>query len=175
MPDTFYPIGSVLPYAGPITADSEEQIINAGFIPCDGRGLPKSSVGYAALLTVIGSMYGGNNTTFYVPDYRGMFLRGVDAGTGRDPDTATRGFPRPDLPVGKQGNSGDNVGSLQSCNIVNHNHGYSMHTGSHHCNRGSKIGPGVYTGDTSVQTSSSAGGSEARPVNLYTNYVIRYA
>ncbi|HVZ40128.1 MAG TPA: phage tail protein [Candidatus Kapabacteria bacterium] len=174
MADNFYPIGSVLPYAGPINQSSEGVLIAQGFIPCDGRPLSNTSPQYAALLQAIGGAYGQDATHFYVPDYRGIFHRGVDAGAGRDPNSSSRTVPRPDLPSGGQGNSGNNVGSLQAFQIASHTHQYSRHKDTHKCNLGSLIGPGVFTGGTVSKTSGETGNTETRPVNLYTNYVIRY-
>jgi microcystin-dependent protein len=174
MSDNFFPIGSVLPYAGGVSSSNENQLIQAGYIPCDGRGLSLTDPDYSALKSVIGNAYGADANLFYVPDYRGRFLRGVDDKAGNDPDANSRTAPRPDLPLGDQGNTGDAVGSLQGCQIRSHSHTYSMHTGSHKCNYGSLIGPGVFTGGTAQATSSSTGGLETRPVNLYVNYVIRY-
>jgi hypothetical protein len=46
-------------------------------------------------------------TTFNIPDYRGVFLRGVDGGTTRDPDSASR------VAMNSGGNTGANVGTIQ--------------------------------------------------------------
>lgn len=166
------PIGGIVPYAGSISPANEAQLIAAGYIPCDGRGLALSNAAYTALQQIIGTAYGGDGVNFYVPDCRGVFLRGVDNGAGNDPDAGTRAAPRPDLATA--GNAGDAVGSLQPCNIAQHAHTYLMHTGDHNCNYGSLVGPGVYTGATSSETSGTAGAVESRPVNVYANYLIRY-
>lgn len=64
------PPGTVIAYAG---SDAP-----AGWLICDGASLSKTT--YAALYGVIGTTYGGTSTTFLIPDYRGFFLRGLDAG-----------------------------------------------------------------------------------------------
>lgn len=167
----FYPIGSILPYAGPIDKSDEGQLINQGFMPCDGRPLSKADAKYQALQTVLGGAFGADANSFYVPDCRGQFLRGVDGGSGCDPDAATRSAPRPDL--ASNGNAGDAVGSVQASATGRHSHTYTMHNDSHNCHRGSLIGPGVYwEGNEAAQTSSSTGGTESRPTNLYVFHVI---
>ena len=71
---------------------------------CDGRPLRKDD--YPALFQAIGTAYGDGTTDtdrtktvsgydFNAPDLRGLFLRGVDGGAGRDPDVATREPLRP--------------------------------------------------------------------------------
>lgn len=55
-----------------------------GFLVCDGSVLEISS--YSALFAYLGNLYGGDGvTTFAVPDLRGQFIRGWDAGAGVDP------------------------------------------------------------------------------------------
>jgi microcystin-dependent protein len=55
-----------------------------GWLACDG-GLYSRSV-YADLFAAIGTTYGAGDgsTTFNVPDLRGEFVRGLDAGRGVD-------------------------------------------------------------------------------------------
>lgn len=68
------PIGTVIYYAA--------NAVPSGFLPCDGRSL--SNVTYSALFSVIGYSYGGSSGSFKLPDLRGEFIRGFDAGRGVD-------------------------------------------------------------------------------------------
>ena len=103
------PVGTIYPYGGKI------KTIPKGFLLCDGRILKKEE--YPDLFASIGTSF-GNGTgkgTFNIPDFRGVFLRGQDLGSGRDPDTNNRVSLN-------NGTSGDNVGSYQDCEIQSHNH-----------------------------------------------------
>lgn len=57
----------------------------SGWLICDGSAVSRST--YADLFLAIGTAYGSGDgtTTFNIPDYRGRFMRGFDAGAGRDP------------------------------------------------------------------------------------------
>lgn len=57
----------------------------AGWLLCRGQAVSRTT--YAALFAAIGINYGGGDgvTTFNVPDMRGEFPRGHDAGRGVDP------------------------------------------------------------------------------------------
>lgn len=52
----------------------------AGYLYCDGRAVSRTD--YARLFAAIGTQYGAGDgsTTFNVPDFRGMFLRGFSDG-----------------------------------------------------------------------------------------------
>lgn len=54
----------------------------SGFLLCNGGAL--STTTYAALFAIIGYTYGGSGGTFNLPDLRGEFIRGWDAGRGVD-------------------------------------------------------------------------------------------
>ncbi|WP_208433473.1 phage tail protein, partial [Bartonella elizabethae] len=56
-----------------------------GWLVCDGRAYLRSS--YRALFDAIGTTWGAGDgvSTFNVPDFRGMFLRGMDYERGLDP------------------------------------------------------------------------------------------
>lgn len=60
--------------------------VSAGIeiVPCDGRALSRTT--YSELFSLLGTAFGAGNgsTTFNIPDYRGLFLRGWDGGSGRD-------------------------------------------------------------------------------------------
>jgi microcystin-dependent protein len=172
-----YPIGSILAYGGHFTSTSESDLINAGFIPCDGRPLSFTDPKYQALKNVIGHSYGGDDTHFYVPDYRGRFLRGTDLGAGRDHDAGSRTAPNPSMK--QPGNTGDSVGSVQPCALQQHTHGYKRHKDTHKIDYGGLMTPGVFKTNTSSGTSGKTPsktneGLETRPKNMNINYVIVY-
>ena len=98
-------IGTVLAYASVVDEASPPP---EGWLLCDGSEVSRQT--YAALFKVIGTLHGSGDgvVTFTLPDYCGRFLRGVDDGTGRDPDANTREATE----IG--GATGDRVGSVQS-------------------------------------------------------------
>ncbi|WFS26262.1 MULTISPECIES: phage tail protein [Rhizobium] len=80
-------------------------------------------VAYPELYAVLGGLYGERNygvsPEFRIPDYRGLFLRGFDAGAGMDPDAMQRQDPT--------GNNVANVvRSLQYEAIQVHSHSYDV-------------------------------------------------
>ena len=56
----------------------------AGWLVCDGAAVSRSA--YAGLFAAIGVVFGAGDgsTTFNLPDLRGEFIRGLDAGRGVD-------------------------------------------------------------------------------------------
>jgi microcystin-dependent protein len=192
------PPGSVLPYMGGDTSDDLLDLEQSGWFLCDGRliddlsdeGLSRSEKEeFKALLT-----RSGNPDPNHLPDLRGYFLRGADRSSGRDPDIASRsgtgnkiGSTQDDefrshthsgstssansttddastgdnlnvstvqlLPAAGPGADGPVVVNGVSINNVNHHHTLGSSTGS--------------------ASSSSVGGSETRPRNVYVNYIIK--
>ena len=153
------PVGTVLTYTGDTAPE--------GWLMCHGAAISRAD--YSALYAVIGDRFGYGNgaTTFHIPDFRGMFLRGRDAGAGLDPDRETR------IALKTGGAIGDQVGSFQYYQLQSHNHGgipvYS----------GVRFGPIIYspataTIGTTMNATDVTGGSETRPVNIYVNYIIKY-
>ncbi len=127
---SLYPVGSVLPYAGSLTPTSESTLIAQGFLPCDGRALGNTDPQYQKLLKVIGTAYGATKTTFCVPDYRGIFLRGTDGGAGVDPmrppgRRRSRRWPSPATPATRSG-------SMQPGGLQSHTHSYASAGGDYH-------------------------------------------
>jgi hypothetical protein len=162
------PIGSIIPYAGHDSQENPAVNLPPGWLLCNGQTVSRST--YAALYQVISDLYGSgdSSTTFNLPDYRGMFLRGVDAGAGNDPDSAAR-----TAQVNQSGGSGSatgkEVGSRQADEFANHTHFYwqAQYTGGH----------GEFDGssdwNSNQTTTGSNGGNETRPKNVYVNYLIR--
>jgi microcystin-dependent protein len=114
------PIGGVIAFAG-----DPSLIDNNKWTVCDGKSLEISK--NVELFKVIKWTYGYGNDVenrrfFSVPDYRGVFLRGLDQGAGRDPDAVTRVLPYNDKVA-----YGDKVGSKQLDAIQSHKHLDSGH------------------------------------------------
>ncbi|AQW81280.1 phage tail protein [Campylobacter pinnipediorum] len=63
------PPGTIIAFAGNISNKP------SGFLECNGASLSKST--YSKLYSAIGTTYGGSGSNFNLPDFRGMFLRGV--------------------------------------------------------------------------------------------------
>lgn len=171
-----YLVGSVFPYAGPLTDANVVNSLNAaGFVPCDGRPLSKKPDSpYIGLYRVIGDSFGADETNFYVPDLRGRFVRATDYGSGNDPDPVQRKAPRTDLP--QKGNAGDKVGSVQESTFQDHKHTFQMKSGDNKCNEGSLSSGRVHKKLTTPNFSQSqlVGGNETRPKNQYANFLIAY-
>jgi microcystin-dependent protein len=103
-----------------------------GWLSCDGSLISRTT--YSGLFSVVGTLYGvgDGSTTFNLPDLRGEFIRGFDAGRGVD--------------------SGRVFGTSQLDQMQRLTGGYN--TSSEHFNVGS--GVGVFT-DTAVNTARNAG------------------
>ncbi len=81
---TAVPPGVVMAYAGPLTVAGQQELSKAGWLICDGREL--STDQYSALYQAIQNTYGGQTPkTFKLPDFRGVFLRGLDLEKQLDP------------------------------------------------------------------------------------------
>ncbi len=100
--------GEVFMFAGPATRCPQDCLV------CDGSAYDPAE--WPALYAAIGYGWGRNGSSFRVPDMRGTFPRGVDAGSGYDPDAAGRSYRY------SGGNSGDAVGSYQDDALKQHGH-----------------------------------------------------
>ena len=135
--------------------------VPTGYLICNGAAHSTST--YPELFAAIGYTYGGSGGTFHVPDLRGQFIRGWDAGRGLDP---SRGF-----------------GSYQPDEFKSHKHGITLgheQGGSHDQNGFPQVdwtGPMIYHSPDQPDGSwnypngagnplSSTGGPETRPKNV---------
>lgn len=118
-----------------------------GFIECDGSSL--SIFTYAALFAAIGYTFGGGGSVFSIPDTRGYFIRGWASGSSVD---AGRAF-----------------GSTQTDSFASHTHNLTFYD-----NNTPTTGPGHGGNNPLSETTSAAGGSETRPVNIALMYCIKY-
>ena len=151
-------VGEIQAYAGSIDGEY--------FLPCDGTAVNRGT--YSQLFAKIGITHGqgDGSTTFNVPDYRGRFLRGVTGASALDPDAASR------TAMATGGNTGNNVGSVQSDQYQSHTHGQTGNTvASGGVANAAIVGSGS---QTTVNTTQASGGNETRPENAYVNYGIRF-
>lgn len=134
-----------------------------GFLQCNGSIV--SQVTYARLFSFLGQQYGGAAGTFALPNYQGYGLRATDNGRGIDPDAVARA-DRGD------GVTGDNVGTVQQDQVINHTHGYNNKVAPF-ADGWSQGGGSRSVGDSADQT-GSFGGNETRMKNINVNIIIRY-
>jgi microcystin-dependent protein len=82
-------VGSIWYFALPV---SNIPTAPAGFLVANGSAVSRTT--YARLYSKIGNMYGAGDgsTTFNLPDLRGVFARGLDAGRGIDMGREMGGF-----------------------------------------------------------------------------------
>lgn len=180
------PPGTIVAFGGDVVPD--------GWILCDGRPLSRNV--YPRLFEAIGSSWGNASddndqaTDFRAPDFRGLFLRGVDASplmgpANRDPDRTARGKMWQD----GGGNSGNTVGSIQADSFQGHHHltrYSSRYSGYGNLGSGweSNFAPDEQDAMTRVPfvveaVSDGVNGSprvspETRPKNAYVQYIIKY-
>lgn len=158
-----------------------------GWLKCDGTAVSRTT--YSALFAVIGETFGqgDNSTTFNVPDFRGRFLRGMDDGTGRDPDAGDRAA------MNTGGLEDDNIGSVQTTATklptTSFTTGGQSATHTHQVNGASTIsgppnsGGGTYAQPVSVtsgnasadhtHTVTGGGDNESRPPNANVYWIIK--
>ena len=194
--DNGVPPGTIISWGGDVANG-----VPGGWLLCDGRGV--GSADYPELFRSIGRGWGNGTSRcpagaacdFNLPDLRGTFLRGVDAGAGRDP---AGGRDRGASQAG--GNVGDNVGSVQDWSTARpriplqtdnpaHSHSIGMeldgarvgahldyvsgpgntsHLGSAGFGQGS-------TGETTHSHTVTGGGdAETRPFNAAVNFLVKY-
>ena len=158
------PSGTILPFAG--------EVVPTGYLACDGAEYSKSQ--YPLLFNAIQNIWGtsSNNNNFRVPDFRGLFLRGVDGSANRDPDKTTRTALR----AGQ--NSGNKVGSYQNDEIKSHTHENMATTDGVKAPFGGGGGWEQGTYDPAwaysrLKYNTNTGGSESRPKNVYVLYIIK--
>ncbi|MDB5032773.1 MAG: hypothetical protein JWQ98_14 [Chlorobi bacterium] len=164
------PVGTIMMYAGDISASTITGLVEQGWLLCDGSKYPRTILMFRTLFLTIGESYGGDDSNFCVPMCNGLFLRGVTGESVNDPDTLARVPPRPDRP--NAGNKGNSIGSMQSHEIQSHTHGYNVYNDLHDCDHVAGHDT-LNSGSTSI-TMGGAGTSETRPANMYVNFIIKY-
>lgn len=106
-----FPIGGVLPFAGPTSE------IPVGFLLCNGALLNRND--FAQLFAIIGTKWGTDSgVDFRLPTTQGLLLRGASNGAGGvyDPDAGSRNA------IATGAATGDDVGSYQTGRLQSHFH-----------------------------------------------------
>lgn len=165
-----FPIGAIIAFPGDNDPPSTDY-----WRLCDGSTCPITGT-YAQLFAVIGFANGGSQDSgkFYLPDYRGRFLRGTSYDSGNDPDTASR------TSMNLDGNKGDAVGSVQPYDTGSP---YTAFTAefkhlpvSSRESAATLIGSDISRWNGASKTVNFGGGdSETRPLNAYVDFYIKYA
>jgi hypothetical protein len=177
------PPGTVIAFAGSTVPD--------GWLLCDGRPVNRSD--YPELFQVISSLYGRGSSEqqFRLPDYRGVFLRGVDGGAGIDQNLADR---RPPSELSKQLGY---LGSFQGFATARPSRPFKTDVAGRHSHGGGSLvmSDGQWTAsgmdnhgpdETNLRkrlpiepsgehshTITEGGDQETRPVNVTVNYIIK--
>lgn len=154
------PAGSIISFAGAAAP--------AGFLICDGSAISRTD--YADLFAVLGTTYGVGNgtTTFNIPDLRGEFIRGADAGKGTDPGR-TLGSNQVASPV--VGDDNLNAPDDFSMQVAGANQFFDQYDASYAAVNF------WYRNNPPYQYNPSNGGGflrGSRPRNVALNYIIRY-
>jgi microcystin-dependent protein len=183
------PVGSIIAFGG------DKNNVPEGWLLCDGSSV--SQTDYSQLYAMIGAAWGSTGSSFNLPDLQGRFLRGVDDGAGLDPNAGAR------TAIKTGGNTGDNVGTIQSDDTKSHlhaegtlatstagNHSHTINSteGGDTSGDGAQVlnnpdsnpninAPTLSAGDhthTITGSTASTGGNETRPVNAGVFYIIKY-
>ena len=164
---TGVPVGTVIAFAGDATA-SDWQAANPNWLICQGQTVPQAQ--YYELYVALGSgtIYGGDEKTFTLPNYSAMFLRGVaQKGTGPNQDPGDR-------TAAAKSSDANGVGSTQTGMVQTHEHQYNAFTPDT-----GPAGEGLNTLPMAAQTpetsSMNLSGEETRPVNVYVYFLIKAA
>ncbi|MGY2490458.1 phage tail protein [Cupriavidus sp. CP313] len=158
-------VGSVVPYAGDLPRCPTLQSL---YLLCNGA--LEDCASYVELYKAIGTACGSTGASnFNLPNYCGLFLRGVDDGASRDPQAASR------MPMAPGGVGGDQAGSCQSWTTglpvnpftITFKLGNEPFV-SDHCLgfENSAWNPGSVNADVTA----SGGDAETRPVNVYVDF-----
>ncbi len=181
------PVGTIVAFGG------DKNNVPKGWLLCDGSSVLQDE--YKQLYKAIGGAWGESGSSFNLPDLRGRFLRGVDGGSGNDPDAGFR------TASNSGGNTNDKVGTLQDDAFVKHNHDATCEKAGAHTHNfkvynanldhdggateGSPRddGDGAYYDNGLVLPAGEhdhvinihdRGGNETRPKNAAVYYIIKY-
>jgi len=140
------------------------QTVPDGYLICDGSAISRTE--YAELFAAVGTVWGAGDdaTTFNIPDLRGEFMRGFDAGRGVD---AGRVF------ASAQGDQFKSHQHLSGSNSAEDLETWSPYGIDSEVRWDGPIS--TYGVIGSANYSSNEGGDETRPRNVAITYAIKAA
>ncbi len=149
------PVGTIITYAAVTRPE--------GWLYCNGQAFNKTA--YPELFGIIGCSFGcPDSSTFNVPDLRGEFVRGYDAGRGID-SGRTFGSPQPQgtntLSEVQSTSAGGYATPLSASIPVDGSWSGSVYSGSS-------------TGSKNYHLLFKLSGTETRPRNIALSYLIKY-
>lgn len=177
-PTVLLPPGAIMPYGG-TTAPP-------GWVFCDGTTYDGTLPEFTPLFNAIGLNFGGSGNMFKVPDLRGQFLRGRDAGRGVDPDAAARtggdavGSTQGSATIGLSGSGGTNSAGSHTHSIqttlIEYQGGstrYFAFGGSGFGFQTDGAGEHSHSFSVSVAPPANLTSTEVRPKNVAVNYICK--
>ena len=142
-----------------------------GFLLCNGQAVSRTT--YSALFAVVSALYGAGDesSTFNVPDLRGRFIAGWDAGT--DVLTSVSG-PANSMIVGASiaNTGGIQIVTLSVSNIPAHSHTYTVGPRTQGGNEGSG-GLWYNTATSNTGDTGGGGGHTNIPPSMILNFIIK--
>lgn len=173
------PVGAVVPFAG-VNAAQTIGGTTSGYVLCNGNSITTSQ--YPQLAAAIGFAHGQDSSgNPILPDYRGYFLRSVTGKTANDPSASARTAPYAASGAKSPGNSGNNVGSVQSYATANGVKAPLSATVpkqvlSGDQKRGKAYSQTIVSWNASNSTLKATGGgdAESRPLNMAVDWYIKY-
>lgn len=162
-----------------------------GYLLQNGAAVSRTT--YAALFALYGTTFGAGDgsTTFNLPDKRGMFIRGHDAGRGVDPGRVLGSFQ--DQMLASHGHGVNDPGHSHAISDPSHYHSTAVPTKPNNAgagpyamldgrdgitgyqsltSTGAYTGIGIYGSPTNISI-QAAGGFETRPKNIAVNFIVK--
>ena len=134
----------------------------SGYLLCNGASVSTST--YSQLFAVIGYSYGGSGTSFNVPDFRGMFLRGNGSQTiGGVTYTG-----------GSLSLAGSQTDQAMNASYATNNGFRSCAAGARDCVARFQITTDPVDTGTGILAQFPRQGTENRPANYSVNYFIKF-
>lgn len=128
--------------------------VPAGWLECNGQAVARAGI-YNPLFLIIGTIYGAGDgvSTFNVPDYRGMFLRGWDNGRGIDPGRALGSTAANHQADGMKSHT-HGTGGKTGVQDTNHSHTVTVNNGGTHTHN-IRTGAGSGGGSTYISRNNT--------------------
>lgn len=142
-----------------------------GYLVCNGGSVSRTA--YVDLFNAIGTVWGAGDgsTTFNLPDFRGVFRRGLDLGRGLDPGRALNSVSQPSQNLSHQHSGSTNDSGLHAhtgatSGAGNHVHsGTTSYAGDHQHTVPGKNGPVLTVSPGFPNFVQQPGGFEVTSVN----------